>query len=297
MPVGVEHDSDVRLRLVVGTSCAKFLCTTNGRFEIVSGDVEVHHHVLRSGYCGPFRGREGGFVLKRKTRSTRRGLEFHPTGLVVKAVPFQQGLVEVRESLRIGSSDHRRRHLHVRRRVSHAHRMPDRAPARVVQSGSCGVALLVGDLDVAPSPLVVIDLVPNDLEGVRMIDEAGQRGRLSDAISGGLLRRVHPEQLRVGSLVKVIAMPKQIHASLVGHLRILPDAGRQGECRSAVMERLGALPKDVADLTQQATAVLARCAEPGSELPVVIEVADSVAHLVERVVHQSQFIERHRDGR
>jgi hypothetical protein len=121
MSVGVEHDSDVRLRLVVSRSRAKFFCTTDGRIEIISGDVEVHHHLLRPGAGGPSRRRDGGFVLKRETGSTRRRLEFHPTGLVVEPVPFQQALVEVRESLRIGSSEHRRGHLHGWLRIGHTH--------------------------------------------------------------------------------------------------------------------------------------------------------------------------------
>ena len=124
MSVGVEHDPDVRLRLVFGTSRAKFLCTTDGRVEIISGNVEVHHHLLHPGNGGPSRRREGGFVLKRETGSTRRRSESHPTGLVFEPVPFQQALVEVRESLRIGSSEHGRGHLHGWLPIGHTHILP-----------------------------------------------------------------------------------------------------------------------------------------------------------------------------
>lgn len=114
VPVGVEHDPDMRLWLMLGGSRTERLRTADRRIEVVGSKVEVHHHLLSTDRRRPPRLDVRGFVLEGEPDSPCWRLKFHPAPFVVEPVPPQQPLVEVGEPLWTRTANDGGRDIHAR---------------------------------------------------------------------------------------------------------------------------------------------------------------------------------------
>jgi len=96
--------------------------------------------------------------------------------------------------------------------------------AESAQGSVCadGVSLL--DLDVALDPLVLVDLIPVDVESAGKLNEASCALPQSavDSVLRARFGRVHTQQLRLGRTdADIVAMPQEVDVTLIGHRAIL----------------------------------------------------------------------------
>jgi hypothetical protein len=125
---GVEHNPDVRLRLVFREGGSQGHRFGDGRVQVRDLEVEVHHRALLPVDGRPDRRAVAVGLLEHEVRSLRGGGDDRRSRLLVSDVPPEEFGVELRQATGVRCLD-RRPPPHAGRSRSHARSLPhDRGP-------------------------------------------------------------------------------------------------------------------------------------------------------------------------